>query len=106
MACANAVAGNITEPASPAPRVAIAPRKERRSLNADPDLRFSRSFDVIPAPTCRSYPSRFSITEIVYLSIKITLGLLKPKIVDTQLCDRGSDRTEAVSSVPADSDLG
>src|SRR6266446_2424131 len=46
--CANAVAGRTTEPANPAPRVAIAPIKERRSLNADPDSRFSGFFDVIP----------------------------------------------------------
>jgi len=35
--CANAVAGEITEPANPAPKVAMAPIKKRRSLNADPD---------------------------------------------------------------------
>jgi hypothetical protein len=45
---ANTVAGKMAEPASPAPRVAIAPIKERRSLNADPDSRFSGFFDVIP----------------------------------------------------------
>src|SRR4029077_2662498 len=50
VASANAVAGKITEPANPAPRVVIAPRKERRSLNAGPDSRFSRCFDVIPYP--------------------------------------------------------
>src|SRR5260221_10487741 len=41
VASANAVAGKITEPANSAPRVAIAPIKERRSLNAEPDSRFS-----------------------------------------------------------------
>jgi hypothetical protein len=50
VASANAVAGKITEPANPAHRVAIAPIKERRSLNACPDLRFRRFFDVIPSP--------------------------------------------------------
>ena len=74
MASANAVAGKITEPANPAPRVAIAPIKERRSLNAGPDSRFSRFSDAIPTPICRAYRSRLSITEIVYLSIKIALG--------------------------------
>ena len=48
--CANAVAGMIAEPASPAPKVAMAPIKERRSLNADPDSRLRRFFDVIPTP--------------------------------------------------------
>jgi hypothetical protein len=48
--CTNAVAGKTTEPANPAPRVAIAPIKERRSLNADPDLRLSGFFDVIATP--------------------------------------------------------
>jgi hypothetical protein len=71
---ADTLVGKMTEPANPAPRVAMAPIKERRSFNADPDSRFGRFFDVIPTPTCRSYPSRFSITEIVYLSIKITGG--------------------------------
>jgi hypothetical protein len=50
VASANAVAGKITEPANPAPRVAIAPIKERRSLNADPDSRLSRFFSAIPTP--------------------------------------------------------
>ena len=50
MGCANAVAGKTTEPANPAPRVAIAPIKERRSLNADPDLRFDGFFSAIPTP--------------------------------------------------------
>jgi hypothetical protein len=36
--CANTVAGKMAEPASPAPRVAIAPIKERRSLNPTWDL--------------------------------------------------------------------
>src|ERR1700720_2979910 len=48
--CVDAVAGKITEPANPAPRVAMAPIKERRSLNACPDSRFRRFFDVIPNP--------------------------------------------------------
>src|SRR5712691_7786851 len=73
VASANAVAGKMTEPANPAPRVAIAPIKERRSLNAGPDSRFRRFFDVIPAPLAVIALRRFSITEIVYLSIKITL---------------------------------
>src|ERR1700681_4203632 len=47
---ADAVLGKMTEPAKPAPRVAMAPIKERRSLDADPDSRFSRFFDVIPTP--------------------------------------------------------
>jgi hypothetical protein len=53
VASANAVAGKITEPANPAPRVAIAPIKERRSLDADPGSRFSRFFDAIPASHLR-----------------------------------------------------
>ena len=48
--CPNPVAGKIAEPANPAPRVAIAPIKERRSLNSDPDSRFSGFFDVTPTP--------------------------------------------------------
>jgi|SRR5882762_1471576 len=51
--CANPVAGKITEPANPAPRVATAPIKERRFSNADPDSRFSRFFDVVPASHLR-----------------------------------------------------
>jgi hypothetical protein len=47
--CAKAVAGKMTEPANPAPRVAMAPMKERRSLNGGPDSRFSRFFDVVSA---------------------------------------------------------
>src|ERR1700680_2394198 len=47
--CASAVAGKIAEPANPAPKVAIAPIKERRCLNADPASRFN--FDVIPTPS-------------------------------------------------------
>ena len=41
VASAIAVAGKMTEPANPAPRVAMAPMKERRSLNAGPDSRLS-----------------------------------------------------------------
>jgi hypothetical protein len=85
--CANAVAGMIAEPANPAPKVAMAPIKERRSFNTDPESQFN--FDVIPVamsecPTTRSSvrlrgtksivvhaPSHFSITETAYLSIKI-----------------------------------
>jgi hypothetical protein len=50
LASADAVAGKISEPANPAPRVAMAPIKDRRSLNADSDSRLSRFFDVIPNP--------------------------------------------------------
>jgi hypothetical protein len=50
VSCANAVAGKMAEPANPAPRVATAPMKERRSLSAGPDSRFRRFFDVIPNP--------------------------------------------------------
>jgi hypothetical protein len=93
----NAVLGKMTEPTKPAPRVAMAPIKERRSFDADPDSRFSRFFDVIPtflppSPIVQrrgprfafvpkspaSYRSHVSITEIVYLSIKI--------VVDRALC--------------------
>jgi len=49
--CANAVAGMIAEPANPAPKVAMAPIKERRSLNAVPDSRFKRFFEVIHTPS-------------------------------------------------------
>jgi hypothetical protein len=52
--CAKAVAGKTTEPAMPAPKLTIAPRKDRRPLNADPDSRFGTSFNVILPPTCRS----------------------------------------------------
>jgi len=45
-----------TEAANPAPRVAIVPIKDRRFLNADPDSRFSRFFDVIPTLTLWSLP--------------------------------------------------
>src|ERR1700674_1939007 len=51
--CGSAVAGKITEAANPAPMVATAPTKERRSLNADPDLLFSRFFDVVSASHLR-----------------------------------------------------
>ena len=53
MGGAKAVAGKITEPANPAPSVAIAPIKERRPLKADPDSRFSGFFDVVPASHLR-----------------------------------------------------
>src|SRR4029077_3041251 len=63
--CANAVAGTTTEPANHAPRVAIAPIKERRSLNADPDSRLSTFFDAIPAPT-NSCLLNFSVERFYY----------------------------------------
>jgi hypothetical protein len=90
VATANAVAGKITEPANPAPRVAIAPIKERRSLNAGPDSIFRRFFDVIPEPpliilTLR----RFSITEIDYLSIKIILNPPEANKYLTSIINRG-----------------
>jgi len=37
VACAIAVVGKMTEPASPAPRVAMPPMKERRPLEAGAD---------------------------------------------------------------------
>src|SRR5258708_25283841 len=80
VASANAVAGKITEPANPAPRVAIAPIKERRSLIAGPDSISRRFFDVIPEPPLIIFTlGRFSITEIAYLSIKIILNTLSRK---------------------------
>src|ERR1700674_207207 len=90
VASAKAVAGKMTEPANPAPRVAIAPIKERRSLNADPDSRFRRFFDVIPNPhlSFSAFP-RFSITEIAYLSIKITLGTPEANKYLTIIIKRG-----------------
>jgi hypothetical protein len=90
LAFADAVAGKKTEPANWAPTVAIAPIKERRSLNPDPDSRFSRFFDVIPAPSCRYYPSRSSITEIAHLSIKITRspGPVQFVVVDVGVAPR------------------
>jgi hypothetical protein len=90
VASANAVAGKITEPANPAPRVAIAPIKERRSLNACPDSRFRRFFDVIPNPPLVVLSlRRFSITEIVNLSIKITLGTPEANKYLTSAINRG-----------------
>jgi hypothetical protein len=75
VASANTVAGKITEPANPTPTAAIAPIKERRSLNPGPDWIFRRFFDVITYPPLVVLGlRRFSITEIVCLSIKITLG--------------------------------
>ena len=53
MSCAIALVGKITEPANPAPKVAMPPRKERRPLNAEPDSRFFRFFDVVPASRLR-----------------------------------------------------
>src|SRR4029077_5739029 len=41
-----------TEPANPAPRVAMPPRKERRSLKAGPDSRFG-FFDIVPSSDFR-----------------------------------------------------
>jgi hypothetical protein len=61
--CANAVAGKRAEPANPAPRVDIAPIKERRSLNADSDSRFCEFFNVIPV-----LGSSFSVAH--FLSIQ------------------------------------
>ena len=51
--CDAAVAGKTTEPANPAPKVAMRPMKERRSLKADPDSRFCSFFDVVPASHLR-----------------------------------------------------
>src|SRR5438067_10941977 len=48
--CPNPVAGKIAEPANPAPKVAIAPIKERRFVSSDPDPR-RRFCDVIPPPS-------------------------------------------------------
>src|SRR6202158_4664930 len=45
------------------------------ALTRDP-VDFSTS---LLTPTCASHPSRFSITEIVHLSIKITLGTSSSK---------------------------
>jgi hypothetical protein len=39
----------MTEPAKPAPKVAMPPMKERRSLKAGLDSRFGSSFKVVPA---------------------------------------------------------
>jgi len=39
----------MTEPARPAPKVAMPPMKERRSLKAGLDPRFGSSFNVVPA---------------------------------------------------------
>jgi hypothetical protein len=49
MGCDTALARKMTEPANPAPKVAMTPMKERRPLNADPDSRFCGFFDVVPA---------------------------------------------------------
>jgi hypothetical protein len=83
----------MTGPASPA-RVAIPPMKERRSLEAGPDSRFG-FFDMAPASDLNLsngaildalwFPLRLfllSITEIVYLSMKIvkTPNLETPNI--------------------------
>jgi hypothetical protein len=45
--------------------------------------------------TCRSYPSRFSITETVYLSIKIALGPAEAK-----KCSNGCGVCLARRSIP------
>jgi hypothetical protein len=44
-----ALAGKITEPANPAPNIAMPLMKERRPLSADADSRFGELFDVVPA---------------------------------------------------------
>jgi hypothetical protein len=44
MGCDSAVARKITEPAKPAPKVAMRPMKERRSLKAGLDSRFGSFF--------------------------------------------------------------
>jgi hypothetical protein len=49
MGCDTALARKMTEPASPAPKVAMPLMKERRPLNADADSRFCGLFDVVPA---------------------------------------------------------
>lgn len=86
MGCETALAGNIAELASPAANVAMPPMKERRSLHTDADSRFRGFFDVARASDFRLFtvtipfcdPNRLgrgafgiSITEILYLSIKI-----------------------------------
>src|ERR1700730_113414 len=53
MGCDTALARKMTEPANPAPKVAMPPIKERRCLNADPDSRFCGFFDVVPASHLR-----------------------------------------------------
>src|SRR5438105_4115440 len=50
--CDAAEVRKMAEPANPAPRVAIPPMKERRSLKADPDSRFA-FFDVVAASDFR-----------------------------------------------------
>jgi len=49
----SAVARKITEPAKPAPKVAMRPMKERRSLKAGLDSRFDSFFKVVPASRLR-----------------------------------------------------
>src|SRR5439155_20947853 len=84
----NAGDRKMIEPARPARKLAMQPRKERRSLKAGIDSRFGCCFNVVPGshlrlpngassirlsgpkaarPTCFT----FSITETVCLSIKI-----------------------------------
>jgi hypothetical protein len=41
----------MTEPAKPAPKVAMRAMKERRSLKAGPDLRFGSFFNIVPCLT-------------------------------------------------------
>jgi len=53
MGCDSAVARKITEPAKPAPKVAMRPMKERRSLKAGLDSRFGSFFKVVPASRLR-----------------------------------------------------
>ena len=73
---ANAVVGEMTEPANPAPRAAMAPIKERRSLNADPDSRFSRFFDVFLLPS-QIVQRRDPRLVLVSKSLRRTFLLLK-----------------------------
>src|SRR5437879_4902915 len=47
----------MTEPAKPAPKVAMPPMKERRSLKAGLDSRFGSSFKVVPASHLRYCPT-------------------------------------------------
>jgi len=52
----------MTEPAKPAPKVAMPPMKERRSLRAGLDSRFDSFFNVVPASHLRYCPAARSST--------------------------------------------
>jgi hypothetical protein len=53
MGCDTAVAPKMTEPANPAPKVAMPAMTERRSLKADSDSRFSSFLGVVSASHLR-----------------------------------------------------